>query len=273
MIPKTILVPLDGSDLAERSVPIAASLAERLGATVALVSATYGNERATRDYLDHVATLANRRDFDQANRRDFDKIVAADIEPADVILNSARELPDPIICMTTHGRGRLRWAVAGSVAEEVIQRATGPLLLVGPRGEETWSRPARRVVVCVDGTDAGRAATRHACEWATALGLEVQLVFATHPLDVEDSEHPEKVFAPSEEIVRASGLEAHRTQLFRSSFVGGALADFAEDPPATLMVMAAHHHSALARAALGSTTMSVLNVSSCPVLVVPPGET
>ena len=64
----------------------------------------------------------------------------------------------------------------------------------------------------------------------------------------------------------------HRNQLFRSSFIGGALADFAEEPAATLMVMAAHRHRGLARAALGSTTMAVLNVASCPVLVIPPGE-
>ncbi len=264
MIPQTILVPLDGSDLAEHSVPIATALADRLGATVVLLSATYGDERATRDYLDHVATVANRSDFD--------KIVAADIEPAEMIFNSARELPGPIVCMTTHGRGRLRWAVAGSVAEEVIQRATEPLLLIGPRGEETWSQPARRIVVCIDGSHASGSATRHACEWAKALDLEVHLVLATHPLDVEATEHPDAVFGPDEEIVRASGLAVHRTQLFRSSLIGGALVDFAEDPPATLMVMAAHHHSALSRAALGSTTMSVLNVSSCPVLVVPPSE-
>jgi nucleotide-binding universal stress UspA family protein len=153
----------------------------------------------------------------------------------------------------------------------VIERATEPLLLVGPRGEDTWSRAARRLVVCIDGTVSSLAATRHACEWAQTLGLEVQLVFATHPLDVEDTEHPDEIFAPYAEIVRAAGLEVHRNQLFRSAFIGGALADFAEDPPATLIVMAAHHHSVLARAALGSTTMSVLNVSSCPVLVVPPG--
>ncbi len=72
------------------------------------------------------------------------------------------------------------------------------------------------------------------------------------------------MFAPSEEIVRAAGLDAHRAQLFRSSFVGGVLADFAEEPPATMMVMAAHRHSELARAALGSTTMSVLNVLVVP---------
>lgn len=264
MTPKTLVVPLDGSELAERAVHVAAPLVDRLGAEVVLLSTTYGDPRARHDYLEHVATLADGRDFD--------KIVAADIEPADLIARALGELPEPMVCMTTHGRGRLRWAVAGSVAEQVIRSATEPLLLVGPRGEETWSRSARRVVVCVDGSDAGRVATRHACEWAKALDLEVHLVFATHPLDVEGTEHPSQVFGPSEEIVREEGLEVHRAQLFRSSFVGGALADFAEEPPATLMVMAAHHHSGLARAVLGSTTMSVLNVSSCPVLVIPPGE-
>ena len=261
MMPKTLVVPLDGSDLAERAVHVAVPLADRLGADVVLASATFGNERARRDYLWHVAKMADGVRFDT--------VVTPDAEPAEVIADAVHDHPDAMLCMTTHGRGRLRWAVSGSVAEDLLRRSLEPVLLVGPRGEDTWSRPAHRVVVCVDGSDAARVATHHACDWAKALDLEVHLVFATHPLDVESSESPGKVFGPFEDIVSAEGLRVQRDQLFRSSFIGGALADFADDPPATLMVMAAHRHGPVARSVLGSTTMAVLNVTTCPVLVIP----
>ncbi len=264
MIPKTIVVPLDGSELAERAVPVATPLAHHLGADVVLTSATYGDTRARSSYLDHVAVLSGDDGIE--------RVVIADTEAVDAIEQTVGARPGAMVCMTTHGRGRLRWAVTGSVAEDVIRASTEPILLVGPRGEPSWSRPARRVVACVDGTEAGRAATRQACAWAHALDLQVHLVFATHPLDVESTEHPETIFEPFAEIVRAEGLAVHAEQLFRSSFLGGALADFAEEPPATLIVMAAHRHTGLARAVLGSTIMAVLNVASCPVLVVPAVE-
>ena len=103
------------------------------------------------------------------------------------------------------------------------------------------------------------------------MGLEVHLACVYHPLDRE-ADHPEALFGPLEAIVRAAGLEVHTRQPFCSSFVAGALVDFAEDRPAIMVVMAAHNHGALARIAPGSTTMATVHLAQCPVLVVPPGE-
>lgn len=262
MIPKTIVVPLDGSRLAERAVQVAAPLSARLGTNVVLARATYGDVRAAGSYLDYVAAVSGELEFDT--------VVVSDVNAADAIGATVRDRPDSMVCMTTHGGGRMRWATAGSVAEQVIRDSTQPLLLIGPRGEPAWTQPAQRIVVCVDGSSAGELAVRHACEWAQALELEIALVIATHPLDVEATEHPETVFGPLEKIVRDEGIAFHCEQIFRSSFIAGALVDFAEAPAATLIVMAAHHHRALARLALGSTTMGVLNCAPCPVLVIPP---
>jgi nucleotide-binding universal stress UspA family protein len=201
---------------------------------------------------------------------EFERIITVDSHAADAIQQTVSAQADSMICMTTHGRGRLRWAVAGSVAEEVIRDSSEPILLVGPRGEPTWSHPKGRVVVCTDGTSTGPAATREACAWAEALDLEVTIVFVGHPLDIEDAEHPEAVFGPLEEIVRAAGVPVNE-RLIRSSFVAGALTDLADEAETTMLVMAAHRHFAAARVALGSVTMGVLNSASCPVLVIPPG--
>jgi nucleotide-binding universal stress UspA family protein len=264
MLPKTIVVPLDESALAERALKVARPLAHELDASVVLVTTPAGVEaRRSRSYLETVVALEGDEHFDIE--------VAPERAAADAIRRVVRERPRAMVCMTTHGRGRLRWAVAGSVAEEVIHESTEPLLLVGPRGEPTWSRPARRVIVGIDGSAAGTAAVRLACEWAKALDLEVVLACVCHPLDVEDAEHPEQIFATLEALVRGEGLRVH-SQLISSRFAAGALADAAEEPPATLLVMAAHRHGGIARLTLGSVTMGVLAMTTCPVLVVPPGE-
>lgn len=262
MVPKTIVVPLDGSPLAEQAVRIATPLAHRLGANVVLVTSTSdGDAEASRSYLEGVVTLFGDNEFE--------RVVVADCRAADAIQQTASIRPASMVCMTTHGRGRLRWAVAGSVAEAVIRESSEPLLLVGPRGEPSWSLPTGRIVVCADGSIVGPAATREACEWAKALGLAISIVFVSHPLDVTDAVLPEAVFEPLEEIVRAEGVPVHK-DLIRSSFVAGSLTDLADEPETTMLVMAAHRHSSVARVALGSVTMGVLNSASCPVLVIPP---
>jgi nucleotide-binding universal stress UspA family protein len=264
MIPKTIIVPLDGSPLAESALNVARPLAELIRSDLVVVTTTWnGSTQDPGSYLDHVIA--------RTGNDALEAVVVENMFADTAITDTALERPDSMVCMTTHGRGRLRWAAVGSVAEDVIRESTEPLLLVGPRAKAAWSQPARRVVVCVDGTPSDQASTRHACEWAKALDLEVHLARVYHPNDTT-SDRPNAVFGPLEAIVQDAGLRVHTRQLFRSSFFAGALVDFAEDPPATMLVMTAHHKGVLARIALGSTTMATVHLAQCPVLVVPPGE-
>ena len=112
----------------------------------------------------------------------------------------------------------------------------------------------------------------HACHWAQALGLELHLAGVFHPLDVEVA-HADRIFGPLVTIAKGYGIQVPTCEVLRSSFVAGALADFAEDDGASMLVMAAHHHSSIARMTLGSTTMATVHLAPCPVLVVPPAET
>jgi nucleotide-binding universal stress UspA family protein len=261
MMPKTLVVPLDGSPRSERALDVAAPLADELGADVVLLTTPWYDDRtAPRSYL--ASVVAQRDDAG------FDTVVSSEPAAATAIRALVDDRPDSMVCMTTHGRGRLRWAVLGSVTETVIREATRPLLLVGPRGAPTWSRPGQQIIVCVDGSASDGAAIAAACEWARALDLEVVLAFVSHPLDTEAATHPDELLGPLAELVRAEGVPV-RAELLRSSFVAGALIDFSEDIEATMLVMAAHHHPAVTRIVLGSVTMGVLNGAVCPVLVIP----
>jgi nucleotide-binding universal stress UspA family protein len=263
MIPKTIVVPLDGSAFAQRALPVAVPLASRLGADLLLMSTPVEEDPDTvRRYLDAVAAFAANVPVEVC--------VVPDGDPAGAIGRVASEGPDRMVCMTTHGRGRFRWAALGSIAEAVVRDATRPVLLVGPHG--VLPSPdgfTDHVVVCVDGSPSGPAALGPACEWAHALQGDLTLAYVAHPLDVQDAVHPEELLGPLEQRVRAEGIPLH-TRIARGSYVVGALLDVAAEPPATLVVMAAHARTGIARVALGSVTMGVVNSALCPVLVVPP---
>lgn len=260
---RTIVVPLDGSTFAERALPLASQLAGPLGVGLLLVSARWDPDPDTvRDYLDRIATWSGVEPVDT--------LITDDRRPADAIVNAAASGPDRVVCMSTHGRGRFRWAVVGSVAEEVLRTQRDPILLVGHSC--LLDLPAgRRMVVCVDGSPASEHVVPIAREWALALGLDVVLAFASHPLDVEDAEHPAAVLEAPASRLREGGVTVD-TELLRSGYPAGALADLAADIDASLVAMTTHARSGVPRAVLGSVTTAVVNMAPCPVLAVPPAE-
>lgn len=138
-----LLVPLDGSELAEIALPMAHAVAERFGSRVTLVRAVhlppyigdgldftdlYTNldqsmQQEAKEYLEHKRKMLNAAGIDA------DYYLAVGEPPADAILLAADELGADAIVMSTHGRsGMMRW-VFGSVADRVLQRAKVPILL------------------------------------------------------------------------------------------------------------------------------------------------
>ena len=174
-MPRTILVPLDGSALAERALPYAEALARPGGGRLVLVRAVPYLARPAGDKP--FATLAAARDAAAAEAREYldcaaarlgERGIAAEVavpyeEEADAILAEAQRAGADLIAMATHGRGGLgRW-LYGSVAAEVLASTSLPILLIRtwlPEGAVPPASPARRASWCRS-TD--RPPTRRPC--------------------------------------------------------------------------------------------------------------
>ena len=147
-----VLVPLDGSALSERSIPLAVELTERLGIPARLLFAIEGWDQAAQvlaradGELDRVAhsrlltstdaTLAAARDYLEGQGRHF-AVRRVPVETrvvegraAGTILEEARREPGTMVVMTTHGRGGLSRMVFGSTAQTVLAQANVPVLLI-----------------------------------------------------------------------------------------------------------------------------------------------
>jgi nucleotide-binding universal stress UspA family protein len=259
VFPETIVVPLDGSDFAAKAVPVAAGLMRRREGRIVLVTA-HGEEDvvASQEYLDEVAAAVWGVDVRA--------LVVADRPAVDAIRSVAAEEPGPMVCMTTHGRGRLRWAILGSVTERVIHESTGAVLVVGRHCPTDPPPFTTRLLLCVDGSTAEPPVLAEALDWARALDLEVVVATVIHPLDPNA---PEDVLAGVAERFAAEGGRA-RTEIIRSSYPAGALADAATELDIGLMAMSSHVRAGVARLALGSVTMGAVNLARCPVLVARP---
>jgi nucleotide-binding universal stress UspA family protein len=153
MLPyKTILVPLDGSELAERSVPHALELAAATGARVHLASVFElpgrlgfgaptpggGGERPPRLYEQRLAEHRRCGDYLGSQAAKFvDAGVAVEWSvlegvPAEVLSQLAAKLPADLIVMTSRGQGGLKRLVLGSVANELLRLVELPVLIVRP---------------------------------------------------------------------------------------------------------------------------------------------
>lgn len=139
-----ILVPLDGSALAERAVPHAVELARSSGAEITLLEIIRGpiadapeagqaeEDRAIREaagaaqvYLDTVAIPLRGKGLKV-------RVVIRDGDPASGILEFAHKEDVDVIVMSTHGRSGLSRVIMGSVAEKVVLTTKRPVMLVKP---------------------------------------------------------------------------------------------------------------------------------------------
>ena len=147
---KKILVPLDGSKMAEAALPLARELAESNGAEIILIHAnapTYfqyyspemmvaapdieHDERVEANTYMHrvLASMQDRGIKATAVLKD-------DITAANAILDYADQNAVDLITMSTHGRSGIgRWLI-GSVTDKVVHGAKVPVLLVRPDESE-----------------------------------------------------------------------------------------------------------------------------------------
>jgi nucleotide-binding universal stress UspA family protein len=253
---KTLVVPLDGSPFAERALPVAERLGARLQAGVVAITTEWESGFDEPEaYLEHIA----------ARHPAVETMLVRLRDPIRAIEYALLDGPDRTVCMTSHGRGGLRWAMVGSVAEDLIRTAVKPLVVVG-RHCDAARVEGKELVVCFDGSPGARSALEVAIAWAKLLGLELQLVFLAHAIDVESLQHPEALFEEALGKLTAEGLRAGTTVL-HGTYVPGMLADFAASRDAALIVMSSRARIGVARVALGSTTMGVVGLASSPVLV------
>lgn len=143
-----IVVPLDGSALAEQILPEVAALALRLNSSVVLLHVltpvTYSQKEIMQpglpwwdsDIAGADAYLVRTADYltEQGVAVSTDVVLSADI--ADAILDYATRTRADLIAIATRGTGGMSRFVFGTVADEVARRSSTSLLVFHPKGAE-----------------------------------------------------------------------------------------------------------------------------------------
>lgn len=194
---RKIVVPLDGSELAERALHYARSPAARIGAEVILLHVCGPEEchceaeKCTvqpmhRVYVEYTAQmLRNELESVAADRIEIGwEVLVGD--PATEIVNYARQQNADRIIMASHGRsGVSRW-ILGSVAEKVARESPVPVAIIRASAEEAErsDSPDRKILVLLDGSEMAEQVLPYAIEHAEMSGREVFPLRVCDPPDI-----------------------------------------------------------------------------------------
>lgn len=313
----TIVIPLDMSVVSEQILLPAAGLAQALQYDLTLLHVVppassfvaIGNpallnpglaERWEADalagahvYLAEVAQRVERLGLSvRTNVRIGPDTAAAILDCVRDDLDLLDAMPDQhqtMIAMTTHGRSGFRHWTLGSVAEQVIHRATVPLLLLRTdkaSGPFTISDAIRTILVPLDDSAFAAQALPYAQRIATATRASVILLAVMPQVDDigladggieplwlvaqnDSASHDAYAMLESAALhMRPTGIDVQTrivtgdpaTEIVHASVTNNA----------QLIVMATHGRSGVQRLMLGSVAQKVLHSAAQPLLLVRP---
>jgi nucleotide-binding universal stress UspA family protein len=217
-----------------------------------------------------------------AHKLRIDHIVHQNNNPVQEICAYVEANKVDLIIMGTHGRTGLSHLLAGSVAEEVVRRATCPVMTVRAVKPSAEVTPYFDILVPVDFSPYSQKALRYGVTLAHLFEANLHLLHVLeeplHPayyglgedlLIRLNPEVPRRSHEELQQLVSQAGSVKVKCQTHVCE--GRAYSEivrFAADRECDLVVMGTHGLSGLERFLLGGTTEKVMRHAPCPVLAV-----
>ncbi|MBN9391395.1 MAG: universal stress protein [Chloroflexi bacterium] len=216
---KSIIVPLDGSELSEKALPYALKLASALDTDLTLLIVIENPDFPGGPFQkEHVRKaseyLAKRQEWLDSDREflKYSKQIALTVlvgDPTEEISRFVEGKEESLVVMTTHGRSGLSRLLLGSVAAKVLHRVKNPVMLVRSYGKAstenlegateaqaepyatTFLREGAKLLVPLDQTENSEAAVNPAIELAKQLKASLYLLKVCTP--AENTIYPDQV--------------------------------------------------------------------------------
>ena len=268
---KRLLVPIDGSDVAESILPYALGISQATGSQLSLVRIVdVDGERAKASvYVDALA----------AKLKVEGRCVSADGDVAAALVAEAARVPDTLVAMTTHGRSGVLGVVLGSVAMKVLRGGDAPVMLYRPpehaSGDPSAAIKITRVVAPMDGTPVAESIGAQAGEFARWLGARLVVISvistraqaSTAGAPVGDLSESSFVRTRASDLGKKYGVE-YSWEVLHGDEPDKAIANFVGKDRGTMLAMVTRANTApVAAAFLGSVTTGCLRKAGVPMLI------
>ena len=304
-----ILVPLDGSPLAEQVLPYVTRISLGLGIPIHLMQVLHTVSEEMTDpvhglYRSSITQGMHDQSMDylkSVKRRTPGAEITCESYEGNVgskIIEEADKTPDSWVAMSTHGRsGVTRWLM-GSITDNVLHHTKNPMLIVRGKndGDAELNSNLDMIIVPVDGSPLAEGVLPHVEVLANALNLKVTLLRAAataeefsavtgyrrldgvsgmHFQNFEEMAHDAGNQATDylkglEDTLRKQGVAEVNHRVSHGS-AAHVIVEAALETPDNLVAMTTHGRSGAARWTLGSVTDRVVRHSGDPVLVIRTG--
>jgi len=287
---KKIIVPLDGSELAEVVLPFAEEVVGRTGSELILISVRELNDsrslRMLQSYLEKIAETA------KVNAEKYQKYPGGEPvnvrweilkgNPAEEIVAFTNKEDESRIMMATHGQsGFTRWAL-GSVADKVSRVINRPITLIRAKG----SRPAvhergffNKILAPLDGSKESELTIPDVEELARSMEADVTLlqvvklenaivsymgVKGIESLKASAKDYLEQLTAR----MQNKGISTKYVMIETRGDIAEEINSYTAQNYIDLVVMATHGRSGPRRWVLGSVANKVLNEGNTPIMLI-----
>ena len=305
-----ILVPLDGSELAESVCVYAKELAGRLDLDVVLLHvgnpSTQGIVPMELAYIDHMAEIVKKQIRDVQKATDGEQKsnpvkVTGELAvgySAEEIIRFADHNAIDLILLASHGRSGLKRWTLGSVADKVMRATKTPVWLIkAGKPEETpydkW--PRRILIVPLDGSELAESVLPHVEILAKQRGtepVEVILLRVSEIMTIPTYYSPDMSgvslnwgnILQQETIRRKEEAKKYLSEIekrfkknniaVKSVVIEGKandeVVDFANKQPFSMIIMATHGRSGLSRLVYGSVAANIIHGVNRPIFMIKP---
>jgi nucleotide-binding universal stress UspA family protein len=286
-----ILVPLDGSILAELAIPYVRDLADQLKAEIYLLHVCPEEHQAYlhmhQIYLNVLAeNLRKEMQFSQGLKVRAEVITG---DPDKVIFEYIKEKNIDMVALTSHGTSGFKSLTMGSIADKVVRGAGVPILLI--RVKEKMVIPANvklieKILATFDTSDASKISVPYVVELASKMKASVTLFSLTQTvysqnldgmgagagvnwdaIDAATLKYVEDSLKVIEDDMKKAGIAVNHTT-YLGMDAAFEISEMEKKSQADLVVMATRGRSRVARWAFSSVAEKVLREGTLPLLLI-----
>jgi nucleotide-binding universal stress UspA family protein len=290
-----ILIPLDGSELAEAAIPYATNMAEQLEAEICLLHVCPPEHQSYvhmhQIYMNSILTGMRLKMKETWLSSKELKIQAEVIvgDPIKVIFDYVKLKGIDLISLTTHGNSGFKPWSMGNVADKIVRGSGIPTLLIRVKEKkdlELRKAIVQKILVPLDNSDASKACLPYAVELAKKLkaGLTIfsmaQTAYAQNlnsagsgiginwdAVDKASEQAADEYLVKIEEDLKTSGVQIdHRSILGIDAAY--EILEMEKKGMFDMVIMSTRGRSSIARWAFGSVAEKVLREGNLPILLI-----
>jgi nucleotide-binding universal stress UspA family protein len=283
---KKILVPLDGSKLAEQVFPSVVQLAKPLDSEIIVLGVCEANAKVEgeicRVYLEEQSRVLNGRLSGYSANSKTEVLFG---KPSEQILRYAIDEKIDVIFMTSHGRsGLMPWSL-GSTVDKVFKRTSVPIIVVRAKEKPDKTSIFSCIAVPLDGSERSTAVLPYVKELAEILPSEVFLFKVIeegrhvrtiggldHVRFLEQDINLTKESAKKDLENLRENMKLIKSKVHCEVRTGDAASEivkYTDIIDCTLIAMTSHGHHGIEAWALGSVASKVVSVAEQSVMLVP----